>query len=120
MLKKKSQSKLLSMRMPKRDAEPERVIENAEDKQAEEKQEEEKVTPIQEVTEEEKVEEVKEPVMETAPEPAKPEINLPENVEKLVKFMEETGGTVEDYVRLNADYSNVDDNTLIREILQTD
>ena len=99
----------------KRDAEPERVIENAEDKQSEEKQEEEKVTPIQEVTEEEKVEEVKEPVMETAPEPAKPEINLPENVEKLVKFMEETGGTVEDYVRLNADYSNVDDNTLIRE-----
>ena len=76
---------------------------------------EEKVTPIQEVTEEEKVEEVKEPVMETAPEPAKPEINLPENVEKLVKFMEETGGTVQDYVRLNADYSNVDDNTLIRE-----
>ena len=76
---------------------------------------EEKVTPIQEVTEEEKVEEVKEPVVETAPEPAKPEINLPKNVEKLVKFMEETGGTVEDYVRLNADYSNVDDNTLIRE-----
>ena len=62
-----------------------------------------------------KVEEVKEPVMETAPEPAKPEINLPENVEKLVKFMEETGGTVEDYVRLNADYSNINDDALIRE-----
>ena len=75
---------------------------------------EEKVIPIQEVTEE-KVEEVKDPVIETAPEPAKPEVNLPENVEKLVKFMEETGGTVEDYVRLNADYSSVDDNTLIRE-----
>ena len=75
---------------------------------------EEKVIPIQEITEE-KVEEVKEPVIETAPEPAKPEVNLPENVEKLVKFMEETGGTVEDYVRLNADYSNVDDNVLIRE-----
>ena len=75
---------------------------------------EEKVIPIQEITEE-KVEEVKEPVMETAPEPAKPEINLPENVEKLVKFMEETGGTVEDYVRLNADYSTVDDNTLVKE-----
>lgn len=77
--------------------------------------EEEKVIPIQEVTEEEKVEEKKEPVMETAPEPAKPEINLPENVEKLVKFMEETGGTVEDYVRLNADYSNINDDALIRE-----
>ena len=77
--------------------------------------EEEKVIPIQEITEEPKVEETKEPVMETAPKPAKPEINLPENVEKLVKFMEETGGTVEDYVRLNADYSNINDDALIRE-----
>ena len=40
---------------------------------------------------------------------------LPENVEKLVTFMEETGGTVEDYVRLNADYSNVDEDTLLKE-----
>ena len=40
---------------------------------------------------------------------------LPENIEKLVSFMEETGGTVEDYVRLNADYTNVDNQTLIRE-----
>jgi len=40
---------------------------------------------------------------------------LPENVEKLVSFMEETGGSVEDYVRLNADYSSVDDNTLLKE-----
>ena len=75
---------------------------------------EEKVIPIQEVTEE-KVEEVKEPVIETAPEPTKPEINLPENIEKLVKFMEETGGTVEDYVRLSADYSTVNDDALVRE-----
>ncbi len=40
---------------------------------------------------------------------------LPENVEKLVAFMEETGGTIEDYTRLNADYSNVDDKTLLKE-----
>jgi len=40
---------------------------------------------------------------------------LPENIEKLVSFMEETGGTVEDYVRLNADYTNVDNSTLVRE-----
>jgi hypothetical protein len=40
---------------------------------------------------------------------------LPENIEKLVTFMEETGGTVEDYVRLNTDYSNVDEKTLLRE-----
>jgi len=40
---------------------------------------------------------------------------LPENIEKLVSFMEETGGTIEDYTRLNADYSNIDDKTLIKE-----
>jgi hypothetical protein len=40
---------------------------------------------------------------------------LPENIDKLVTFMEETGGTVQDYVRLNADYTNVDSTALIRE-----
>jgi len=40
---------------------------------------------------------------------------LPENIEKLVNFMEETGGTVQDYVRLSADYSKVDDTSLLRE-----
>jgi len=40
---------------------------------------------------------------------------LPENIEKLVSFMEETGGTIEDYTRLNADYSKVDDVTLLKE-----
>jgi len=41
---------------------------------------------------------------------------LPENIEKLVSFMEEVpGSTIEDYVRLNADYSNVDNTTLLRE-----
>jgi hypothetical protein len=44
-----------------------------------------------------------------------PKANLPENVEKLVDFMQETGGTVQDYVRLNADYSKVDSDTLLRE-----
>jgi hypothetical protein len=40
---------------------------------------------------------------------------LPENIEKLVSFMEETGGTIEDYTRLNADYSNIDEKTLLKE-----
>ncbi len=44
-----------------------------------------------------------------------PEVKLPENIESLVKFMEDTGGTIEEYVRLNADYSNVDNNTLLKE-----
>ena len=47
--------------------------------------------------------------------PAQEQRVLPENIEKLVSFMEETGGTVEDYVRLNADYTNVDNKTLISE-----
>ena len=40
---------------------------------------------------------------------------VPENLEKLVNFMKDTGGTVEDYVRLNADYSTVDDTMLLKE-----
>ena len=40
---------------------------------------------------------------------------LPENIDKLVKFMEETGGTVEDYVSLNRDVSKMDNVTLLRE-----
>jgi hypothetical protein len=40
---------------------------------------------------------------------------LPENIEKLVSFMEETGGDINDYVRLNADYSNVDNEALLKE-----
>ena len=40
---------------------------------------------------------------------------VPENLEKLVNFMKDTGGTVEDYVRLNADYSTVDDTILLKE-----
>jgi hypothetical protein len=56
-----------------------------------------------------------EPEVEPAEETKEPKVNLPENIQDLVKFMEETGGTLEDYVRLSADYSNVDQNTLLRE-----
>jgi hypothetical protein len=44
-----------------------------------------------------------------------PSLNLPENVEDLVKFMNETGGSLEDYVRLNADYSSIDEKALLKE-----
>jgi len=65
---------------------------------------------------EEIVEETKEPIKEVTPpivQETQPE--LPENIESLVKFMKDTGGTVEDYVNLNKDYSNVDDNIALRE-----
>ena len=40
---------------------------------------------------------------------------LPENIQKLMDFMEETGGTLEDYVKINQDYSNLDDQNLLYE-----
>ena len=71
-------------------------------------------SPIQEITEAEVKQteaEVKEAIRDEKV-LGKP---LPENIEKLVAFMEDTGGTIEDYTRLNADYSSVDDKTLIKE-----
>ena len=47
-----------------------------------------------------------------------PEMELPENIEKLVKFMNETGGTIEDYVKLNADYSKIEDSDLLKSYYQ--
>jgi hypothetical protein len=44
-----------------------------------------------------------------------PGLELPENVQDLVKFMNETGGSLEDYVRLSADYSSIDDKALLKE-----
>ena len=45
-------------------------------------------------------------------------IELPENIQKVVDFINETGGTLEDYVALNKDYSNVDDLALLRDYYQ--
>ena len=77
----------------------------------EEKPEEEEVVNIGE----EMVQTSEKPTAKTSDELPKQDINLPENIEKVVDFMKETGGTLEDYVRLNADYSNVDNDTLLRE-----
>ncbi len=71
-------------------------------------------SPIQEVTEAE-VKHVEAEVKEAIRDEKVLGKPLPENIEKLVSFMEETGGTIEDYTRLNADYSNVDDKTLLQE-----
>jgi hypothetical protein len=71
-------------------------------------------SPIQEVTEEE-VKEVEAEVKEAIRDEKVLGKPLPENIEKLVSFMEETGGTIEDYTRLNADYTNVDETTLLKE-----
>tara|TARA_R110000772_G_scaffold98759_3_gene198289 strand:- start:838 stop:2031 length:1194 start_codon:yes stop_codon:yes gene_type:complete len=69
---------------------------------------------IQEITEED-ISETTEEVVSAIKQSEETGNPLPENIEKLVSFMEETGGNIEDYVRLNADYSNVDSDTLLRE-----
>lgn len=74
---------------------------------------------LQEVTDEEEqpetTEETVEEEVEEKIEDKTPAVELPENIQKVVDFMNETGGTLEDYVRLNADYSNVDNEALLRE-----
>lgn len=73
---------------------------------------------IQEISEEEVIASSKELEQEAAAAVSVSESTgkqLPENIEKLISFMEDTGGTVEDYVRLNADYSNVNNELLLKE-----
>jgi hypothetical protein len=99
----------------------------AEPENAEPTQEQEEVQPeaetqeapvLEEITEEEQeepvettVEEVEEAVAE-AEATGKP---IPENIQKLIDFMEETGGDLNDYVRLNQDYSKLDNQDLLYE-----
>jgi len=94
-----------------------RDIKSTDEKPTEESKKEKVET--KDVLEEIKVEEKKPaPVKTKTTESVKqniPQRKLPENVEKLVSFMEETGGNVEDYVRLNADYSNINEDVLLKE-----
>ena len=76
------------------------------------------VSPISEITEEEVKKEIKETTKEYKEAVRDEKVTgkqLPENIEKLVSFMEETGGTIEDYTRLNADYTNIDTDVLLNE-----
>jgi hypothetical protein len=73
---------------------------------------------IEEIFEQEikqEVADIKEELQFHTQDQTKNNVELPENIEKLVSFMEETGGTIEDYVRLNADYSNVNNVALLKE-----
>tara|TARA_R100001480_G_scaffold42857_2_gene55730 strand:+ start:1482 stop:2642 length:1161 start_codon:yes stop_codon:yes gene_type:complete len=76
------------------------IIEEIEVKKEEEQKEEET---------KQVVEDIKEEVKEN------PQIELPENIEKLVDFMKKTGGSVEDYVKLNKDYSKLGGEQLLKE-----
>jgi hypothetical protein len=70
---------------------------------------------LQEITDEEEVIEIAKELKQAVQENRTTGKSLPENVEKLISFMEDTGGNLEDYVRLSSDYSTVDNTTLLKE-----
>lgn len=86
--------------------------------QVESKEEVTTITVIQEVSDEEinaSTTELEAEAVEAFNELESTGKQLPENIEKLVSFMEETGGTIEDYIRLNSDYSNINSEALLKE-----
>ena len=99
------------------------LVENANAAQEQEKIQSESKTQeapvLEEITEDpskSKVEEkIKQHIENITSEAKTVEKSLPEDVQKLVDFMKETGGDLNDYVRLNQDYSKLDDKSLLHE-----
>ena len=99
-------------------AEPENAEPTQEQKEIQPEAEAQEETVLEEVTEdttEEQVAEVEEKVEEAIAEAEATGKPLPENIQKLVDFMEDTGGDINDYVKLNQDYSKLDDNDVVFE-----
>lgn len=79
---------------------------------------EDEASVLQEITEEEvqeRAEELEEKLEEAVEQQAQTGVELPENIQKVVDFMNDTGGSLEDYVKLNQDYSSLNENQLLRE-----
>ena len=93
----------------------EEVVEETDKKPTEQKEEEKEDVVLEEITSEENVEEVKEEVAKAVEESEVTGKPLPEGIEKLMKFMEETGGDLQDYVKLNQDISKLDDRQVVYE-----
>ena len=102
------------------DADDSGVVASAENANAPQEQEEvqseaetQETTVLEEITEE--VAEAEEQVEEAIAEAEATGNPLPENIQKLMDFMDETGGDLNDYVKLNQDYSKLDDSSLLYE-----
>lgn len=77
---------------------------------------------LREITDEEVeevTEELQEEVNEAIAEAAETGVELPENIQKVVDFINETGGSLEDYVRLNTDYASLNEDQLLREFYES-
>ena len=77
---------------------------------------------LQEITEEkvqEQVEDLQDDIQEAIAEQQDSGVELPENIQKVVNFINETGGSLEDYVKLNTDYASLNETQLLREYYET-
>lgn len=73
---------------------------------------------IEEITEEEvqeQADDLQDNIVEAIEEQRETGVELPENIQKVVDFMNETSGTLEDYVKLNKNYEDLDESQLLRE-----
>ena len=71
---------------------------------------------IEEVTSEvTEVEQVAEIVEQEIKQSMEAGVDFPEGVQKLMGFMEDTGGDLNDYVKLNQDFSEMDNHTLLKK-----
>ena len=99
----------------------EKVVEETTDKEevAEQSTKEDSEQPVlEEITDEEveeKTEELQEQIEEAVTEAEATGKPIPENIQKLMDFMEETGGDLDDYVKLNQDYSKLEGHDLLYE-----
>ena len=90
-------------------------VESSKEDTTQEKEVEQSNGPLELITEEEETKETPvKKIEEKVIEKEEPNI-LPENIDKLIKFMDETNGTLEDYVELNKDISKYDNTSLLRE-----
>jgi len=99
-------------------AESENAESTQEQKEVQSESETQETPVLEEITEDStksEITEVEEKVEEAVAENEATGKPLPENIQKLVDFMEETGGDINDYVNLNKDYSKLDDTEVLLE-----
>lgn len=95
-------------------------------------------SPVLEIINDEPISEIQEPVLEEVTDEDVQEIvetikndiedaiesrsdgtPIPENIQKVIDFINDTGGSLEDYVRLNTDYASLNEDQLLKEYYQS-
>ena len=133
----------VDLRQPKEKEAPAKEVSENNKEAPKENESKNKETKEEEISEEPIIEEVKEDVKEDIKEDVKeeklvekdsnenikteksvkeepvkqeePELNIPEGISELVNFINETGGSMEDFIRLNKDYNNLEDDSVLKE-----